>query len=105
MITIARYILQILGFVEPKRRQVPPRRAPLPEARPVRQVRPAPPPPDPSLYAPKPITPPPIDLSEYLLSLTGERRRKAMRLLRHGYRIGMDVVVPAANVVPMRMAA
>ena len=55
-------------------------------------------------YEPKVPEPPPITVSDYLLSLTGDRRRRAMRLLRHGYRIGM-ADVPESNVVPMRMAA
>ncbi len=54
-------------------------------------------------FEPKAPVPPPITVSDYLLSLTGNKRLRAMRLLRHGYRIGME---PAcSNVVPMRMAA
>lgn len=91
-------VLQFIGLIEPERlpplkRQAPPY---LPKfgdvdarEKPKRQT--------------EPIEPPPVDLSDYLLSLTGERRHRAMRLLRHGYRIGVDVV--ATQAAPLRMAA
>lgn len=44
------------------------------------------PPPNRDHYAPKRRRePPPVDLADFLISLTGEKRQRALRLLRQGY--------------------
>jgi hypothetical protein len=139
------YVLQILGL-EPQRRHIPRRRAPPPEARPVRQVHPAPeedlPPwlrhqeagdwtptvPPLSEFAPKPepvAAPAPVpvvnldSLAEALKENPIAELKRQLRELTYGEFIeaaaglGFDpktawkwaTAVPAANVVPMRMAA
>jgi hypothetical protein len=58
---------------------------------------------EPKRHDREPAAEPPVDISMWLASLTGERRRRAMNLLRHGYGIGRPVA--AAPVVQLRMAA